>query len=241
MRGDPPLSLAASLRWAVVKRLVFDLQPRTVLEVGCGQGGFAARLAARASYVGVEPDQQSFEVARTRAERRGGRVVHGTTADLPTSATFDLVCAFEVVEHLDDDLAAVTEWTARVADGGALLLSAPAWPNRFGPSDEMVGHRRRYTPEQFRTLLRDSGYSDVQVVLYGWPIAFATERIRNWIAGRRTQVRQLSLSDRTAASGRTLQPSAILGWALRIGITPFAIGQRLRPDAGTGLIALGRR
>ena len=46
------------LRFDVVSRVVDDLAPRTVLEVGCGQGAVGARLATRATYVGVEPDAQ---------------------------------------------------------------------------------------------------------------------------------------------------------------------------------------
>ena len=74
----PPLSIHGWLRYDVVKRLIANLDPQTVLEVGCGQGAFGARLSLTTTYVGVEPDERSFRVARDRIAPRGGRVIQGT-------------------------------------------------------------------------------------------------------------------------------------------------------------------
>ena len=118
-----------------------------MLEVGCGQGAVGARIAARADYVGVEPDAQSCAVARSGSSPGAASVVHGTDADVEPGRTFDLVCAFEVLEHIEDDVGALRAWADPVGPGGHLLLSVPAGPERFGPMDELVGHFRRYDEE----------------------------------------------------------------------------------------------
>lgn len=214
--------------------------PATVLEVGCGQGALGARLASRYGYVGVEPDATSFEVARRRVEAAGGRVYRGTVADVP-DGRFDVVCAFEVLEHIDDDAGAVREWTRRVAPGGALILSVPAGPERFGASDRAVGHCRRYTRDGIVALLAEVGVGDVSAVHYGWPLGFVTEAVRNRIVvlggGADAAV---GIASRSSASGRSLQPGALAGLMVAAVSPPFAALQRRRPDRGVGLVVTGR-
>ncbi len=236
----PPLSPMASLRWSVVRSLLDELSPRAVLEVGCGQGGFGARIAARAHYVGVEPDEQSYALARSRVEPFGGIVRHGTSDIVSADEHFDLICAFEVIEHLEDDTATLSDWVGRLNPGGAMLVSVPAWPSRFGPMDTLVGHYRRYTPEQLTDSLQDAGCVDVRVVAYGWPLGYLLEAVRNRIASRRG-VSDAPMAGRSAGSGRLLQPSRLVGAAVRLGAAPFAALQRLRPGTGTGLVATARR
>ena len=67
---NPPLPPRAWLRWDLVKTLVEELAPRDILEIGCGQGSFGVRLAQRARYVGVEPDQAAYAVAQGRVGNR---------------------------------------------------------------------------------------------------------------------------------------------------------------------------
>ena len=82
----PPLAIKAWLRYDVVKRALDKLNPTTALEIGCGQGAFGARLAARSDYLGVEPDTSSFEVARARITAQGGKVMNGTSSEVPMTS-----------------------------------------------------------------------------------------------------------------------------------------------------------
>jgi SAM-dependent methyltransferase len=236
--GLPPLAIRARLRYDVVARVVADLAPRSVLEAGCGQGAVGARLAAVAEYVGVEPDAESFAIARSRIEPRGGTVVNGTVEDLEPGRRFDLVCAFEVLEHIEDDVAALTQWAGRVAPGGHVLLSVPADQERFGPLDELAGHFRRYDEESLAEVARQSGLEVVSTPRYGWPLAHALEGVRNVLGARRARrERTIAIDQRTAASGRTAQPvRSAAGRAIELGTLPFRSAQRLRPDRGTGLL-----
>lgn len=241
----PPLPPNAAMRWSVVRRFVDRLAPTTILEIGCGQGAFGARLASRASYIAVEPDETSFAVARRRIEAAGGRIRNTSWDDLGDDRGFDMVCAFEVLEHLEFDVAALQSWRELVAPGGHILLSMPAWQERFNHWDSMVGHYRRYSPDECRDLLRAAGFTDVKVVVYGWPLGYVTENVRSRIAAKRVRAHEgsgdASMQDRTASSGRLLQPKTVAGVAVQLATSPFIAMQRLRPTEGTGVVVCATR
>lgn len=238
-----PLATNAWLRYDVITRM---LPPgvRDVLEVGCGQGAVGARLAQRYSYLGVEPDATSYQVAsrRVAALGGGGEVRQLSVAELE-DATFDLVCAFEVLEHIEDDAAALAEWAARLRPGGWLLLSVPAHQRRYAAFDELVGHFRRYDPDAMRALLRSAGFTDITIRLYGMPLGYVLEAGRNVIGRRRLgqAAGDASVAERTAGSGRLLQPSGgAQGAAIRLATAPFRLVQRAFPNTGVGMVVRAR-
>ena len=240
----PPLTPYARLRWDVVSRLVARALPEPgsrVLEIGCGQGAVGVRLATRHRYTGVELDGASVAVARERATGLDARLVHGPLSTLDDDG-FDLVCAFEVIEHIDDDAAALAEWAGRLRPGGTLLLSTPAWPSRYGAMDAAVGHYRRYEPDALAGLLTAAGLVDVGTRLYGAPLGYALEAVRNRIAARDPDVLEEAVADRTARSGRLFQPSTVVqGAVIAAGTWPFRMVQRAFPRTGPGLVAWGVR
>jgi SAM-dependent methyltransferase len=231
----PPLTPMARLRYDRIAALL-PAHARSILEIGCGEGGVGYRLASRHDYVGVEPDVQSCAVAQSRIGSRGD-VRCGDVTSLGESR-FDVVCAFEVLEHIEDDRAALTTWLAHVRPGGHLLLSVPAYAARFGRSDEVVGHYRRYEPEALRSLLTAVGLTDIQLVLYGAPLGYVLESVRNRVLARRSA--DGSHAERTASSGRLLQPrNPIVAIATAAGVAPFALLQRALPARGVGMVARG--
>jgi SAM-dependent methyltransferase len=239
----PPLAIRAWLRYDVVKRVIDRLHPATALEIGCGQGAFGARLAGEVRYLGVEPDMNSYQVACGRIEARGGSVLQGIHSDVPRGSTYDLVCAFEVLEHIEDDNLAVGEWVPFVRPGGHLVLSVPAFQERFGSMDRHAGHFRRYSPAGLERCLTAAGLTDVEITVYGWPLGYALEAVRNRIDAKKLATAgDASIEELTAASGRTFQPSGrAMGAFVNAATVPFRYLQRARPDAGTGLVAVARR
>lgn len=241
----PPLAIRAMLRYDVVSRIVDRLQPRRVLEIGCGQGAFGARLAGRLDYLGLEPDPASYQVAASRIEPRGGTVVNDTHEAVEPGATFDAVMAFEVLEHIDDDKGALAAWVPFVRPGGHLILSVPAFQDRFGPMDTHAGHFRRYSPAELRDRLSEAGLRVDDITVYGWPLGYALEAVRNRIDAKKlaaARANGTSIEELTSASGRTFQPSKrAAGIALRAATMPFCVLQRIRPHSGTGLVALATR
>ena len=242
----PPLSPNAWLRWAVVSKLL-PPNARDALEVGCGQGGFGARLAERYRYVGVDLDAVSAQVAQSRLAALGpagsGEIRIGDLSVLADDELFDLVCAFEVIEHIEDDRSALKEWVGRLRPGGWLLLSTPAHPHRFGPADVMAGHFRRYEPAALAGLLAEAGLVDAQVTHFGMPLGYALEAGRNAVGRRRVARRpDADMSTRTHGSGRLLQPTGRgTGTVTRLGTLPFRAVQRAFPNHGPGLVARARK
>ncbi|MDG4789931.1 class I SAM-dependent methyltransferase [Micromonospora sp. WMMD1102] len=240
--ADPPLPPRAALRWHVVRPIVAQCRPATILELGCGLGSVGTRLARLASYTAAEPDPRSFRTAHDRITPLGGTVLNGDHRQVPAGVGYDLVCAFEVLEHIADDLPVLTEWLTLVRPGGRLLLSVPADPERFGPWDTLVGHYRRYSAEQLRQLLLDAGASDVRLVHYGWPLGYLLDSVRDRWAGRPAGQTGGTTEQRTSTSGRILQPrGALAGEMIRMAVSPFALLQRMRPDRGPGLVAVATR
>lgn len=261
--AEPPLAPGAALRWDVVSRLL----PRDavdVLEIGCGQGAFAARLAARyPRLVAIEPDPTSYAVAAERVPAGGPHEVRNVGTDaLGADERFDLVCAFEVLEHLEDDRRALASWISLLRPGGTLMLSTPAHSSRMGAWDELVGHYRRYDPARMEALLHAHGLLDVQVHVFGWPLGPVLETARNAVGRRRLarvgsrgtgsagtgsagtgspDMSSSDMADRTAASGRTLQPDQPLRQLLvQAGTAPFLPLSRRSPGRGVALVTLGR-
>lgn len=239
-----PLTPNAWLRYDVIQRM---LPPAvsTVLEVGCGQGALGARLSTRYRYLGIEPDADSFRVAQGRFAHLGslgnGEVRSVTVESLDASAKFDLVCAFEVLEHIEDDAAALEQWARRLNPGGWLLLSVPAHQERYGASDQLVGHFRRYEPEQLSAMVGKLGFGEIEVREYGGPLGYALEAGRNAIGRRRLRrMGDVSFAERTGGSGRLFQPTnAAMGAATLYGTAPFRCLQR-GFSRGTGLVLRAR-
>lgn len=255
----------AWLRYDVIRQELDRVAPAggrlgRVLEVGAGQGGVGARLALRSSYTGVDLDATSLAVARERIDRLGvdARVLTGLADDvLDAGETFDWVCAFEVLEHIRDDRAALDSWVARLRPGGRLLISVPAFAARYGPFDRLAGHFRRYEPERLRDLLGVAGLRDVRTRVYGMPLGFVLEAGRDALARRRgfpaspdglggdglesARSADDELHTSTLASARLFQPGRALGPVLAGATLPFRVAQRRWPDRGTGLVAVGRR
>ncbi len=235
----PPLTFGAWLRHDYIVRALDDVPPNgRVLEVGPGKGAMGARLARAYDYVGVEVDDVSREETRRRVEPHGGRM-YASLDEVPGS--FAAVCAFEVLEHLEDDEAWLSRWAALLDTGGTLVLSVPADPRRMGPWDVSVGHYRRYSNEGMRSRLEAAGLDVVAVHRLGFPVGYLTEWIRNRFAGRRRV--DGDMQDRTGRSGRLLQPSGWSAVAIRYGSWPQRLLTRwLSPtELGTGMVAIARR
>jgi len=82
-------------------------------------------------------------------------------------AAFDLVCALDVVEHVDDDDLAMAELARVAAPGATLLLAAPLHRHMWTAFDDAVGHRRRYEPQRLLALLAANGFVVSKSAIYG--------------------------------------------------------------------------
>ena len=126
-----------------------------LLEIGCGTGHNLAMLGQFGPVDGLELDDQ----ARAIAERRLGRTV--MSAPLPELAGvpehyYDLVGAFDVIEHIDDDEAALESIATRLKPGGKFVMTVPAHRWMWSAHDVVNHHKRRYSKSALTTLIDNS-------------------------------------------------------------------------------------
>lgn len=222
------MTITARLRWDVVQRLLPERASR-VLDIGAGTGAIGAMLARRFEYVGIEPDAISFRAAQA-AVGGLGTVLNCGYEELTAAEDFDLVCAFEVLEHIPDDRSALSSWTKHLRPGGSLLLSVPR-AARGLPADARVGDLRRYDDSELRSLMTGVGLQDVVAQVYGSPYGNVRETLINVFVRR--DIDEASLARRTAASARSMQPHGSLAYLVAGAAAPLRLLQR--PFAGLGI------
>lgn len=111
-------------------------------------------------------DMSRPAVAKLRTH--GATALLGLVSSLPfRDGVFDLVCAFDIIEHVDDDDRALSELSRVAAPGAAFLLSVPLHPAHWSAFDDFVGHRRRYQPGRLFEKLAEHGFSVNQSAVYG--------------------------------------------------------------------------
>lgn len=145
-------------RRRLFSRLIRRLDPARswrVVEVGAGTGANLPVLRATGA-------QRVFACdVSVEALRRLGDQTTLTRADaahLPfKSNSIDLLLAADVIEHLDDDRAALREFMRVLRPGGHLVLTVPAFPSLWGPQDIVAQHRRRYRQSPLLDLVRQEG------------------------------------------------------------------------------------
>jgi SAM-dependent methyltransferase len=236
----PELTMSAWLRFGEIRRGLRIARAGRVLEVGAGQGAVGGWLSARVVYTGVEPDDASRAVAEARLSENPGATVLADVADAD-ARPYGMVCAFEVLEHIEDDRKALVEWRQRLEPRGWLLMSVPAHADHFGPSDTYVGHFRRYERAQLRALLDAESFDVVRLRSYGAGLGQLLDFTRNAILRRRPSA--TTVEERSGGSGRLFQPkSRVWAYANYAIALPFRLVQLpfSRTDTGIGYVVLAR-
>lgn len=123
-----------------------------VLDVGCGSGAVMEFLNAR-GYETYGIDMSETAVAFCKERGLHAELGLADTINFP-DATFDMVCSFDMLEHVDDDAKAIAEMARVLKPGGIFIATVPAHQFLFSYHDELLHHKRRYGKGQFVNLIR---------------------------------------------------------------------------------------
>lgn len=152
--------------WFAARRTIFDrllsdvvdARPGaalTILDIGPGSGVNLPILAPRGSVTVLDFDTGSLQAC---GRAGAARLVRGDAVTPPLAPqSFDLICALDVLEHLDDDARALAAWRTLLRPQGRLLLSVPALRMLWGRQDVLSQHRRRYRRGELRARMVGAG------------------------------------------------------------------------------------
>jgi SAM-dependent methyltransferase len=134
-----------------------DHRPLRILDIGCGTGANAVEFSRYGEVIACD---SSLDALRMASSRGVSRLCAAFAPDLPfASDSFDVITAYDVIEHVEDDSGFLAELARVLAPGGALAIHVPAWPSLWSGHDEILEHKRRYTYRGLRALLMRTGLS----------------------------------------------------------------------------------
>ncbi len=150
----------------VVGRFAGRERPLDMLEIGCGIGGVigALRQLPNLRLTGSEIYIQGLQYAR--AKMPDVEFIQLDATDIPFKAAFDVVGAFDVLEHIDQDELVMTEVRETLRPGGLFIITVPQYQWMWGTLDELVHHKRRYSRRQLVERLDRAGFEVVYVTSF---------------------------------------------------------------------------
>jgi SAM-dependent methyltransferase len=154
-------------------------------------------------------------------------------ARIPFEKEFDAVCALDVLEHINDDGAVLSEIFKALRPGGVIVLTVPQHDFLWSPADDYARHKRRYSRSGLIQKVQAAGFETVFVTSFVFLLLPAM-----WLS------RLMAARSRKAFD--PLVEYRIPAWVSRLleiplALEQFAIGKRLSLPAGGSLLLVGRR
>lgn len=163
--------------WSLIQEL--HLPPTaSVLEIGCSGGPLLLQLR-QAGYLhltGIDVSSRAIATARQRG-LADVHVMDGTRLEFADNA-FDLIIASDVLEHIDDEAAALREWHRVLRPGGRLLVFVPAHSFLWSQHDVVNHHYRRYSGARLRQVLQQHHFQLQRFGFWNNLLFFPTAAVR---------------------------------------------------------------
>ncbi|MCB2107167.1 MAG: class I SAM-dependent methyltransferase [Rhodobacteraceae bacterium] len=153
----------------LMRSLTRDLSPQSILDVGCGEGSLLKALAGDhpgAALGGIELSDNALHLARRTLPGAAFSALDVASTKLPQA--FDLVVSADVVEHIDDDVAALRNMTAMTNPGGHVVVAT--LQGRMREFERGIGHVRNYATGELQDKMTAAGLVVERVVEWGWPL-----------------------------------------------------------------------
>jgi SAM-dependent methyltransferase len=191
------------------------------LEIGCGKGDAAAHLA-RKGWAGTAVDFSASAIEHARIALAPFPQVSVRHAALEeVTGSFATILMWDVLEHIEDDAAALACVERLLAPGGHLLLAVPSHPREWRWDDDFYGHVRRYTVEDLSRRLADAGLGVVTFWDFTFPVFWAMRRAYTRLKRAAPAPADADAATRASATrnawdlpwvSRILDRSAVLWW-----------------------------
>jgi SAM-dependent methyltransferase len=138
-----------------VKRASRNKSHSTILNVGCGTGGTIDMLEKFGKVDNVDASDDAIVFVKKLGYRDVTKV---GDIDLPfEDETYDIVGAFDVLEHIEDHRSALAEWKRVLKDDGAIVITVPAYQWLWSGHDVSLHHQRRYNMKSLMTVAAEAG------------------------------------------------------------------------------------
>jgi SAM-dependent methyltransferase len=217
----------------IVRYWIHKLHPLTttslLVDCGAGTGQFAAEMRSECRVLAIDDHEESIQIAT--AKLGGDSVKRGNAVALPLpDKSVDCLTALDVLEHVQDDAKAMTEFARVLKPGGLVVLTVPALPALWSDWDVSLHHFRRYTRRGWLNLLQHPGFTLEHwnfVNVAALPLVYASRKWRS-ITGTNNRA-----EDKI--------PSAALNTALKKTFTALACQGTIRFPIGVGLLGVLRR
>ena len=216
---------------------------REVLEVGCGTGVVLAqlqRLFPNGRIIGMDLFDEGLKFARQRFK---GTLIQGDVFQYSFDRSFDLIGAFDVIEHLDEDEKILRRFYEQLRPGGHLIITVPAHQSLWSYFDEVAHHRRRYAVADLERKLADAGFSRIYVTQFMsalFPLMWIKRRL---LGEKATKLSEADAHRRQAAVESDLKINPLVNWFMDLLLWPeaFFVSRHWRIPLGTSLLALATR
>jgi SAM-dependent methyltransferase len=207
------------------------LRPEHILaDCGAGTGFFAVEMSPRCQVLAVDDYEDSLRLLRDRLG--DARVRKGSCASLPLeNNSVDILTALDVIEHVEDDRAAVREFLRVLKPGGIAVITVPALMALWSDWDVTLRHFRRYTRKSLLAVVPDGfvvrhvNYVNVAVL----PLVWAVRKFR--------ALKQKLGSNVSSRSEDSIPPEFLNRW-LRWIFVKLACQRAVSFPAGVGLIVV---
>lgn len=142
-----------------------DLDPQSsIIEVGCGTGGNLGMLAefGRVHAIEMDPNARAIAIRKTngQCDIRAGSCPNDIGFG---EERFDLICMFDVLEHVEQDVETLIALRHHLKNDGRILLTVPAYQWLYGPHDNFLHHKRRYSARGLREKVLKAGLSPIRM------------------------------------------------------------------------------
>jgi 2-polyprenyl-3-methyl-5-hydroxy-6-metoxy-1,4-benzoquinol methylase len=160
--------------WNFISRNFSLTKNSKVLDVGCGTGAILDTFAKNFDAYGQDVSEQAVDFCKQRGLKN---VFRGYLNELPSHLKeFDLVTAFDVVEHIEDDLGVLKQMHSLLKKNGSVLITVPAFQMLWGAHDVVTHHKRRYIKKSLRNIMQNAGFEIVRMSYFNFflfPVAVA--------------------------------------------------------------------